>query len=156
MTYVHWLRAQSWAENTTTHSGNEDVFQRVRPESSHLLPSSYFAVKTIKGKQPISILYTLQDARNCTCTAFYCCTRVYNADLYLWASRTHSYKTWLLAGTRERRIRNIQCDNDMNKSLLFTWAGSITSKTRAEHRWMALHGEARPVLSHWKKWSFPI
>lgn len=74
----------------------------------------------------------------------YCYTGISTADLYLWAGITHSNKTWLLAGMQEPRVTNTQRDNDMYKFLLFTLAGSITSKVCAEHRWMALCWKAKP------------
>lgn len=48
--------------------------------------------------------------------------------LYLWASRAHSYETWLRAGMREPRGKNMQQDSSMNKPLLYTEAGSVTLK----------------------------
>lgn len=74
---------------------------------------------------------------------------------HLWVSRTHSYKTCLLAGMREPRVTNIQQESSMNKSLLFMEAGSVTSKACAECSWIGLCWEARPVLHTGKSKAFP-
>lgn len=137
------------------HSGNKGIFQGESPEKSHSLPSSYFSMESNKGEHPNCPSHTAGCQKlhlhsiPLLCQCLHC--RLFTCELAEPTAMKHgSWQAW-----GEPRVTNIQQDSSVNKPLLFTEAGSVTSKACAEHSRVELCSETRPALHTGGSEAFP-